>query len=289
VRIPNAGARFLQQARDGLLQLDNAVRTAGAAGRGAVGRLNIGILSSMASGFLRELIDLPSAGWLGQYADRPKVRASGLWNNNHVDVDFLTRFEALIAKCRPQPRRCISGRLLAQSSWRASCCFDRDAVDKTAATFDLRPRDFDAGSGLDPTDDRPDGVRRQPSGLGNFCDGGALGAGQHFEDCRDRGLLGVAWVGLGFVLWHPCLPRLKEAALTLLTRAQSNGRSKESERDLCGLGLPTPARLIVGRGSCDSLRVSAVRYWPMAPYRLIGSPIAGVLSIMTAPPVEVKA
>ena len=36
VRITNAGARFLQQARDGLLQLDNAVRTAGAAGRGAV-------------------------------------------------------------------------------------------------------------------------------------------------------------------------------------------------------------------------------------------------------------
>ena len=61
VRITNAGARFLQQARDGLLQLDNAVRTAGAAGRGAVGRLNIGILSSMASGFLRELIEAYSA------------------------------------------------------------------------------------------------------------------------------------------------------------------------------------------------------------------------------------
>src|ERR1019366_179873 len=61
VRITNAGARFLQQAHDGLLQLDNAVRTAGAAGRGAVGRLNIGILSSMASGFLRELIEAYSA------------------------------------------------------------------------------------------------------------------------------------------------------------------------------------------------------------------------------------
>jgi DNA-binding transcriptional LysR family regulator len=34
-RITNAGARFLQQARDELLQLDSAVRTAGAAGRGA--------------------------------------------------------------------------------------------------------------------------------------------------------------------------------------------------------------------------------------------------------------
>src|SRR6202158_6583175 len=39
VRITNAGAHFLQQARDGLLQLDNAVKTAGAAGRGGGGRV----------------------------------------------------------------------------------------------------------------------------------------------------------------------------------------------------------------------------------------------------------
>jgi len=56
VRVTNAGARFLQQARDALGQLDYAAKTAGAAGRGAVGGLGIGILSSMASGFLRELI-----------------------------------------------------------------------------------------------------------------------------------------------------------------------------------------------------------------------------------------
>jgi DNA-binding transcriptional LysR family regulator len=61
VRVTNAGARFLHQAHGGLLQLDNAVKNAGAAGRGIVGRLNIGILSSMASGFLRELIEAYSA------------------------------------------------------------------------------------------------------------------------------------------------------------------------------------------------------------------------------------
>jgi DNA-binding transcriptional LysR family regulator len=56
VRITNAGARFLQHAREALTQLDQASKIAGAAGRGATGQLRIGILSSMGAGFLRELI-----------------------------------------------------------------------------------------------------------------------------------------------------------------------------------------------------------------------------------------
>jgi DNA-binding transcriptional LysR family regulator len=56
VRVTAAGARFFDQARDALVQLDYAVKSASAAGRGAIGRLNIGILSSMAAGFLREVI-----------------------------------------------------------------------------------------------------------------------------------------------------------------------------------------------------------------------------------------
>jgi DNA-binding transcriptional LysR family regulator len=56
VRITNAGARFLQHARDALAQLDQASKIAAAAGRGATGQLRIGILSSMGAGFLRELM-----------------------------------------------------------------------------------------------------------------------------------------------------------------------------------------------------------------------------------------
>jgi DNA-binding transcriptional LysR family regulator len=56
VRITAAGAQFFDKARDVLIQLNYAVKTAGAAGCGAVGRLNIGILSSMSGGFLREAI-----------------------------------------------------------------------------------------------------------------------------------------------------------------------------------------------------------------------------------------
>src|SRR5262245_35581177 len=58
VRVTNAGVRFLQEAREALLQLDNAVKTATAAGSGTIGRLSIGILSSVATCYLRELIQI---------------------------------------------------------------------------------------------------------------------------------------------------------------------------------------------------------------------------------------
>ena len=56
VRVTEAGHRFFDQTRGALLQLDNAVKAAGMAGRGAMGHLSIGILSSMAGGFLRDVI-----------------------------------------------------------------------------------------------------------------------------------------------------------------------------------------------------------------------------------------
>jgi DNA-binding transcriptional LysR family regulator len=58
VRVTNAGVQFLKQAREALNQLDHAVRTANAAGTGSIGRLSVGILSSMATGFLRDLIQI---------------------------------------------------------------------------------------------------------------------------------------------------------------------------------------------------------------------------------------
>ena len=56
VRPTTAGARFFEHARVVLRQLDDAVQAAGAAGRGVIGHVKIGILSSMAAGFLREVI-----------------------------------------------------------------------------------------------------------------------------------------------------------------------------------------------------------------------------------------
>ena len=56
VTLTNAGDRFFQQAREGFAHLDRASRTAATAGRGEMGQLRIGILSSMGAGFLRDLI-----------------------------------------------------------------------------------------------------------------------------------------------------------------------------------------------------------------------------------------
>lgn len=56
VRLTAAGAQFVVHVKRALLQLDYALKNAGAAGRGANGQLGIGIFSSVASGFLRELL-----------------------------------------------------------------------------------------------------------------------------------------------------------------------------------------------------------------------------------------
>ncbi|MER7859675.1 hypothetical protein ABTX61_11260 [Amycolatopsis japonica] len=62
--------------------------------RGAIERNSIALLSN-----LRGAPDRPSRTWLGRHALSDKVRASGLWNVNHVDEDydpaFLESFRAL--------------------------------------------------------------------------------------------------------------------------------------------------------------------------------------------------
>ncbi len=64
--------------------------------RGYVERNAIALLSN----FGKEPLDAPSPAWLGQYCNRPRIRASGLWNANHVDENydpaFLDKLEALV-------------------------------------------------------------------------------------------------------------------------------------------------------------------------------------------------
>lgn len=64
--------------------------------RGVVERGAIALLSN----YDATPLDPPSDGWLGRDCPRPRVRASGLWNQNHVDEaydrDFLDVFEALL-------------------------------------------------------------------------------------------------------------------------------------------------------------------------------------------------
>ena len=73
----------------------------GAALRAHVERNTIGLLSN----FEVHPIDPPSHTWLGHFSDRPRVRLSGLWNQNHVDESydptFLTTLKHLISKMEP--------------------------------------------------------------------------------------------------------------------------------------------------------------------------------------------
>ena len=63
--------------------------------RGYIEQNSIGILSTVGL-----KADPPSPDWLGRDCPAPMVRASGLWNVNHVgeayDPGFLDRFEALV-------------------------------------------------------------------------------------------------------------------------------------------------------------------------------------------------
>ena len=68
--------------------------------RGMIERNAIGLLSAAVS----STPDPASAGWLGQFSDRPRVRRSGLWNNNHVDEvyspSFLDALEEYVTQMR---------------------------------------------------------------------------------------------------------------------------------------------------------------------------------------------
>ena len=56
--------------------------------RGRIERNAIALLSNART----PAADRPSTNWLGLYADRPRMRKSGLWNNNHVDEDSDAAF-----------------------------------------------------------------------------------------------------------------------------------------------------------------------------------------------------
>ena len=56
--------------------------------RGYIERNSIALLSN----YGRNPLDPPSSSWLGLYCDRERIRQSGLWNSNHVDEQYDSRF-----------------------------------------------------------------------------------------------------------------------------------------------------------------------------------------------------
>lgn len=56
--------------------------------RGFVERNSIALLSNVG----RNELDVASGSWLGRHSDRPLVRSSGLWNNEHTCDDYSSAF-----------------------------------------------------------------------------------------------------------------------------------------------------------------------------------------------------
>lgn len=56
--------------------------------RGWIERNSIALLSNDG----KAQLDPPSAGWLGHHSSRPRVRSSGLWNQNHVEEEYDPAF-----------------------------------------------------------------------------------------------------------------------------------------------------------------------------------------------------
>jgi hypothetical protein len=59
---------------------------------------------ALLSNYNKTPLDPPSNHWLGLHCNRERVRASGLWNSNHVEEEydpaFLDRFESLVAQMK---------------------------------------------------------------------------------------------------------------------------------------------------------------------------------------------
>ena len=53
---------------------------------------------ALLSNWQKQCIDSPSPTWLGSYCNRERVRASGLWNSNHVDEAYDPRFLEVLEK-----------------------------------------------------------------------------------------------------------------------------------------------------------------------------------------------
>ena len=93
VRLTHAGERFLERARRALTQIGQAAIDAGSCGRGEAGIVRIGIFSSLASGFLADLL----RNYVGESPGvRPDLIEGGPAGHiisvqrHHLDIAFLT-------------------------------------------------------------------------------------------------------------------------------------------------------------------------------------------------------
>jgi DNA-binding transcriptional LysR family regulator len=93
VTLTNAGTRFLNHALLAVGRIEYALKDAGAAGRGEVGTVRIGIFTSLASGFLADLLEAYQAKnplvHLDFVEGSPAEHVSAV-QHHRMDIAFLT-------------------------------------------------------------------------------------------------------------------------------------------------------------------------------------------------------
>lgn len=92
VRLTEAGRRFVAEVSAGIEQIDHAVRTAGAASDGKVGRLTIGLNGSIATGFLADLRRRYSAAHPAieqSIIEGPSSHTLAMIRDGKLDVAFI--------------------------------------------------------------------------------------------------------------------------------------------------------------------------------------------------------
>lgn len=90
VTLTHAGKKFLARSRKALSEIDHAAMDAGSFGRGEIGTIRIGIFSSLASGFLAELLRVYAA-------DNPRITLDLVEGSPIKHVTAIQRYDLDVA------------------------------------------------------------------------------------------------------------------------------------------------------------------------------------------------
>jgi DNA-binding transcriptional LysR family regulator len=88
----NAGKKLMSHARHALKQIDRAAKLAGSAGRGERGKVRVGIVSSLASGFIADLLkeyERANAGVHTEYIEGAPSEHVAAIRRFKIDVAFV--------------------------------------------------------------------------------------------------------------------------------------------------------------------------------------------------------
>lgn len=93
VDLTNAGQKFFNHATSALRQIDRAAKLAGSAGRGEHGIIRVGITSSLASGFISDLLkayECKNSGVQIEYVEGSPSEHIAAIGRFRIDIAFLT-------------------------------------------------------------------------------------------------------------------------------------------------------------------------------------------------------